>query len=267
MMGDIIKKEKKKWALILGGSSGLGLASAKKLASHGFNIIVVHRDRKSDLDRIKRDFDDIMQLGVGFFGLNQDAVHPDKRTQLLAGIKEKIGADGEIQILVHSIAKGNLKPMRSDTGKILDHQDFKLTLDAMALSLYDWTQMLVQERLFSPDSRIISFTSEGNIKAWPNYAAVSTAKVALESITRNIALEFAPLGIKANCIQAGMTETPSFHRIPGSKELKEHTLMRNPHGRLTTPEDVANVVYLLSREEAKWITGTVIKVDGGEHLS
>jgi len=89
--------------------------------------------------------------------------------------------------------------------------------------------------------RIISFTSEGNTKAWNSYGAVSVAKAALESLTRNIALEFAPLGIKANCLQVGVTETKSFQMIPGSKLLKENALKRNPNNRLTTPEDAAKV--------------------------
>jgi len=81
-----------------------------------------------------------------------------------------------------------------------------------------------------------------------------------------MALEFAPVGIKANCIQAGITMTKSLSMIPGYEKIKAHALQRNPNKRLTTPEDVANAVYLLTTDEAKWITGTVIKVDGGESL-
>ncbi|MBT8300056.1 MAG: SDR family oxidoreductase, partial [Maribacter sp.] len=107
---------------------------------------------------------------------------------------------------------------------------------------------------------------EGNKRVAANYAAVSVAKVALESLTRSMALEFAPIGIKANCIQAGITQTKSFEMIPGYKKYLSDALERNPNNRLTTPEDVANAVYLLTKDEAKWITGTVIKVDGGESL-
>ncbi len=74
------------------------------------------------------------------------------------------------------------------------------------------------------------------------------------------------MGIKANCIQAGITATRSLEMIPGNDKLKAHALKRNPSGRLTTPEDVADATYLLCMEEAKWITGTIIKVDGGESL-
>ena len=72
-------------------------------------------------------------------------------------------------------------------------------------------QSVISKQLFAEDARIVSFTSEGNTKAWQNYAAVSGGKVTtLEAITRNIALEFAPFGIKANCIQAGVTDTVLF---------------------------------------------------------
>jgi enoyl-[acyl-carrier protein] reductase III len=133
--------------------------------------------------------------------------------------------------------------------------------------LYDWFKAIFDKKLFAEDARVLSFTSEGNTKPWKNYAAVSAAKVTLEAISRNIALEFAPFGIRANCIQAGVTNTASLNMIPGSETIKEHTLKRNPFGKLTTPKAVANVVYLLSKEEASWINGTILKVDGGESLN
>ncbi len=257
---------KKGWALILGGSSGLGLATAKKLARHGFDILIVHRDRKSDLEEITSHFQEITLNGVKLKSFNVDVGNSEKRALAIAEIKSVLDEGRGIKVLIHSIAKGNLKPMFSKTDSTLNHQDFQVTLNAMALSLYDWTKDLVNEGLFSDDARIISFTSEGSSKAWPGYAAVSAAKATLEALTRNIALEFAALGIKANCIQAGATETRAFRMIPGHEEIREDALQRNPNKRLTTPEDVANAVYLLTTDEARWITGTVIKVDGGESL-
>ena len=259
------KRQKNEWALILGGSSGLGLATARKLASHGFHILVIHRDRKSDMQHIESVFQEIALSGVQLKNFNIDASNADRRSAVLEEIKTVL-AGGTIKVLVHSIAKGSLKPMYSEDLTTLNHQDFEITLNAMALSLYDWTKTLHDKNMFSWDTRIISFTSEGSTKAWPGYAAVSVAKATLEALTRSIALEFAAVGIKANCIQAGATETRAFSLIPGHEKLKESALRRNPNGRLTNPEDVANVVYLLTTEEARWITGTVIKVDGGESL-
>ena len=254
------------WALILGGSSGLGLATAKKLASHGYHILILHRDRRSAMDEIEKGFDEIRAFGNQLMAMNVDVLNAEKRTDIISNIQNQLPVGHQIKVLIHSVAKGTLKPMYSESKPTLVDTDFKITFDAMALSLYDWTKTLVQAGLFAGDSRIISFTSEGNTKALPNYSAVSVAKVALEALTRSIALEFAPIGVKANCIQAGITMTKSLSMIPGYEQIKENALKRNPQKRLTLPEDVANAVYLLTMDEAKWITGTVIKVDGGESL-
>ena len=259
-------KNKNEWALILGGSSGLGLATAKKLSKHGMNICIIHRNSRSQLGQIENDFKDIIQEEVAFISYNKDAFHSEKRTALIENLKNELGG-GKIKILVHSVAKGNLKPMVSDSISTLKTDDFQLTIQAMGISLYDWVKAVFEAKLFSEDARVISFTSEGNSKAWKNYAAVSAAKVTLEAITRNIALEFARFGIRANCIQAGVTDTASLRMIPASDEIKKYSLLRNPFERLTLPEDVANVVYLLSKDEAAWINGAIIPVDGGEHIS
>tara|TARA_R110002167_G_scaffold55291_2_gene157219 strand:+ start:143 stop:925 length:783 start_codon:yes stop_codon:yes gene_type:complete len=254
------------WALILGGSSGLGLATAKKLASHGYHIIIVHRDRRSDMEAIENAFEEIRVFGNQLITVNADALNAEKRPVIISDLEHQLPEGHQIKVLVHSVAKGTLRPMYSESNSTLTDADFRITFDAMALSLYDWTKVLVAAKLFASDTRIISFTSEGNTKALPNYSAVSVAKVALEALTRSIALEFAPIGIKANCIQAGVTMTKSLAMIPGYEEIKTNALKRNPNNRLTTPNDVANVVYLLTTDEAKWITGSVIKVDGGESL-
>lgn len=260
-------KHRNYWALILGGSSGLGLATAKKLAKHGMNICIIHRDSRTQEDQIQAEFETIRKEGIQFKSFNIDAFKSEKREAFIEELKPLFGHLGKVKTLVHSIAKGNLKPMISKDKPILKNDDFALTINAMAISLYDWTQAIFQANLFADDARIISFTSEGNSKAWENYAAVSAAKVTLEAITRNIAIEFARFGIKANCIQAGVTDTASLRMIPSSEKIIEHTLKRNPNKRLTLPEDVANAVYLLSKDEAFWITGSVIPVDGGEHLN
>jgi enoyl-[acyl-carrier protein] reductase I len=258
--------DKNYWALILGGSSGLGLATAKKLAKHGMNICVVYRSPRMQEEVILEEFKVMEQEGVQCKAFNTDAFNPQKREALIQELKSTLGNNHKIRTMVHSVAKGNLKPMVSDGESELKHDDFALTIQAMGISLYDWTKEIFEAKLFASDARIVSFTSEGNSKAWRSYAAVSAAKVTLEAITRNIAFEFAPYGIRANCIQAGVTDTTSLRMIPGSEKIIQYTLKRNPNKRLTTPEDVANVIYLLTKDEAAWITGTVIPVDGGEHL-
>ena len=110
-------------------------------------------------------------------------------------------------------------------------------------------------------------TSEGKEIAWRGYAAVAAAKVALESVCRAMALELAPHGVRSNVVQAGVTDTPALRLIPGSAQMKAGARLRNPFGRLTTPADVADAIYLLCTDEARWINGTILRVDGGEHIA
>lgn len=253
------------WTLILGGSTGMGLASAIKLAKEGMNIIIVHRNSRSEMEQINSSFQEIINAKVKFISYNVDAGNTEKRKQTLEDIKAKIG-EGKIKCMVHSIAKGNLKAMLDDSGPELQKDDFMITMEIMAISLYEWTKEIFKEKMFAKNTSIISFTSEGNQRAYKNYSAVSAAKVALEAISRNIALEFAPYGIRSNCIQAGVTDTHSLRLIPGSEKMKELAKAKNPYGRITTTEDVANVVYLLCKDEASWINGAIIPVDGGESI-
>jgi len=257
--------KRRQWALILGGSKGLGLATAQKLARHGYHLVIVHRDRRSDMPAIETHFNEIRNCGGECITYNCDALNPLKRKEVLEKIKSILGKKEAIRVVVHSIARGNLKPM-SGSEPILSGEDFLLTLDAMAVSLYTWSRALIQCDLLAEDTRILAFTSEGRARVLPYYGAVGTAKAALEAISRQMAVEWAPLGIRVNCIQAGVTETESFARIPNNARIREHAQKRNPSGRLTRPTDVANAAYLLTLEEAGWITGTVIRADGGESL-
>lgn len=257
-------ENKNYWALILGGSSGLGLASAKKLAGEGMNICIVHRNSRTEMEVINKEFDAIKNQNVKYLTLNKDLLNPIIQKDIISDLKNALGAEGKIRCLLHSIAKGNLKPMTGEESLSID--DFSVTLQAMATSLYDWTKLLFNEKLFAEDARILAFTSQGSTKPMQFYAAVSAAKASLEAISRSIALEFAPFGLRSNCIQAGVTDTRSLQMITGSEKIKEKFLERNPFNRLTQPEDVANAVSLLCQDEAAWINGCVIPVDGGEHL-
>lgn len=259
--------DKNYWALVLGGSGGLGLATAQKLAVHGCNIIIVFRSSRVALPEIETEFETIRTTGVQLLTFNEDAIQPEKRKVIIEQIKERLGDKGKIRTLIHSIARGNLKPMVAGERAALENSDFHLTIESMAISLYDWTKAVFEEGLFAADARVISFTSEGNTRALENYAAVSAAKAALEAITRNIALEFARFGIRANCVQAGVTDTASLRMIPNFEKILGNALQRNPMGRTTSPADVANVVYLLCKDEAAWINGSIIIADGGEHIN
>ena len=257
---------KNEWAVILGGSSGLGLATAKKLALHGMNICIVHRTLRSEMEQVLEEFSWIEAQGVSVLSFNKDACRQEHVEQVLEKLGAELGGKGRVKVLVHSIARGNLKPMTGAENEKLTQSDLVQTLQAMALSLYDWSSRLQASDLFSDQARIVSFTSEGNSRVIDGYGAVSAAKAALESISRQMAVEFAAFGISVNCIQAGVTDTRSLRMIPQNERLRQIATQRNPNKRLTQPQDIANAVYLLCRDEASWINGTTLIVDGGEHL-
>jgi NAD(P)-dependent dehydrogenase (short-subunit alcohol dehydrogenase family) len=309
--------------LILGGSSGFGLAAARKLAAHGMNLAIVHRDRRAALPSIHAEFERIRATGVSLCSFNSDATDAEQRRAVVRGLEDAMRPNGRLRLLMHSIAFGNLKPLfasgESASAPATEHADMTLldrlaaqidvsperlshavdrlfqegsdalhvlaqcspgpgdaalteddfahTVHAMGTSLVGWVQEIMQHRLFADDARVVGMTSEGNTVAWEGYAAVSAAKAALESASRSLAVELARHGLRSNIVQAGITDTPALRRIPGHQRLKASARLRNPFRRLTTPEDVANVVYLLSLDEAAWINGALIRVDGGEHVA
>ena len=130
------------WAIILGGSSGLGLATAKKLAKHGMNICIIHRNSRMQETEIEKEFNGIKKEGVTFKSFNVDAFKAEKRDEVILELKDILGFEGKIRTLVHSVAKGNLKPMVDNEKPMLKTDDFNLTINAMAISLYDWTKAL-----------------------------------------------------------------------------------------------------------------------------
>lgn len=252
------------WALILGASSGFGAATARVLAHRGMNIAGVHLDAKATLPNAKAVQADIESAGRQALFFNMNAASADKRANAI----EKMAAAGvKVKVLLHSLAFGSLKPMIGETREAsLDQKQIEMTLDVMATSLVYWVQDLVWANLFADDARIFSMTSEGNQRILPAYGAVSAAKVALESYTRQLAVELAPRNIKVNCIQAGITDTPALRVIPGHEQMIEFARRRNPYHRLTTPDDVAHAIAELSRPGLSWMTGNVIRIDGGEFI-
>ena len=130
-----------------------------------------------------------------------------------------------------------------------------------------WTQDLFKVGLLLKGSHILSMTSAGGRKNWNSYWAISLAKAAIESATRQLSLELAPQGIAVNSIQAGVTDTAALRKIPDNDEMIKNAETNNPHKRLTTPSDIADVIEILCSYESSWMTGNIIRVDGGEDIT
>ncbi len=258
------------WALTLGASSGFGEAVSLALARAGLNVFGVHLDRKATLANAERIVGQIRGLGREAVFFNVNAADEEKRAEV-AGQMQKLleerGEAGTLRVLLHSLAFGTLKLYITEPMKdAVTQAQMDMTLDVMAHSLVYWTQEVVGRGLMGPGGRVYAMTSSGGTRVLPHYGPVSAAKAALESHIRQLAAELAPRGIAANAIRAGVTDTPALQKIPGHEAIIEQAKRRNPSGRMTTPEDVARAIVVLSHPDAYWITGNVIGVDGGEDI-
>jgi enoyl-[acyl-carrier protein] reductase III len=258
------------WALVLGASSGFGAATSLALARAGLNIFGVHLDRKSTLPNAERLAREIRDLGREAHFYNINAADEEKRAEV-ASEMERILRErdemGQVRVMLHSLAFGTLKLFIADPMKeAVTKSQMDMTLDVMAHSLIYWTQEVVGRGLMGPGGRIFAMTSSGGARVLPFYGPVSAAKAALESNIRQLASELAAKGIAANSIRAGVTATPAAQKIPNYEEFSKQAAERNPHRRLTTVEDVAKAIVVLSHPDTYWITGNVIGVDGGEEI-
>lgn len=257
------------WGLILGASSGFGAATAKELARHGMNVIGVHFDRAATMPLVEKTIKEIESNGVKTRFFNINATDAQKRNETLDAVKKEFasGPENTLRVLMHSLAFGSLNPLVSENAsKCLSQAQVEMTLDVMANSLIYWTQGIVARSLMKRGGRIYAMTSSGGQSALMNYGAVSAAKAALESYIRQLALELGPLGITANAVLAGVTDTPALRKIPGALKMLDVAKAKNPSMRNGTPEDVAKAIALLAHDDAYFLSGNVIRVDGGEDI-
>ena len=263
-----MKFAQNEWALILGASSGFGGATAIELARRGMNIFGVHLDRQATMPEVQRILKEIKHTGRKAVFYNINAADSIKRNETLDDIKERFATETSahtIKVLVHSLAFGTLKHFIAKKSEdALTQAQMEMTVDVMAHSLVYWVQGIMARELMKKGGRIFGMTSSGGHTAIPSYGAVSAAKASLESHIRQLAMELGPLGITANSILAGVTDTPALRKIPGSNGMLLVAKGKNPQMRTTTPEDVAHAIAMLSTDDAYFISGNVIGVDAGE---
>lgn len=263
-------KELTPWALIVGCSSGFGEAASLELAREGLNIFGVHLDRRSAMVHVNEIAQKITDLRRDVLLFNINAADDEKRAnaldQMQALWREK-GGGHFVKVFLHSIAFGSLQPyIARPPQEPLTQAQMEMTIDVMGSNLVYWVQEMMRREMLREGSRIYALTSAGGHSVIPNYGAVSAAKAVMESHIRQLAYELMPFGITANAIQAGVTITPGSTKIPGSEKLFEFAKFRNPAGRLTTPQDVAAAIVALMSDKTHWMTGNVIRVDGGEDI-
>ncbi|MGF1662368.1 MAG: SDR family oxidoreductase [Kineosporiaceae bacterium] len=255
-------------ALVLGASSGMGRAVARRLASEGAGVVGVHFDTAARADEIAELVGELEGHEVPVRFVNANAAAEATRSDVVREVRELTDGRG-VDVVLHSLAFGTLLPYLPDgsDGPVLAPRQMTMTLEVMAHSLVWWVRDLLTAGLLPPGSHVLAMTSAGDSRVAASYGAVSAAKSALLAHVRQLAVELAPHDVSVNALRAGVTLTPSLQRIPESERLREIAVAANPHHRLTTPEDVAEAVALLTATRSAWLTGNVVAVDGGEGLT
>lgn len=260
--------------MVLGSSSGFGGACALAFAREGYPIVGVHLDLRGTIAAANQVREQIASHGVPVAFHNINAADDEKRRAVIEDTTARFderradGADPFIAVFLHSLAFGTTLPYIKvdDERKEVSPKQLEMTADVMAHSLVYWVRDLFHAGLLARDSRVFAMTSEGAVLAVPTYGPVSAAKAALEAHVRQLALELMPHGITVNAIRAGVTDTPALRRIPGHEHLLAAARARNPGGRITQPDDVAEALIALASPRLGWMTGNTIGIDGGEMM-
>jgi len=267
---------RERWALILGASSGMGEATARALAAAGYRICGIHLDFRAGLAHVEEIKAAIAEAGSEALFINTNAADDEKRATALTTLgarfdeRRAAGAHPYVRVVMHSLAFGSLVPFIADDPKdAVDRKKMEMTQDVMANSLVYWVQDLLRGGFLEAGSRVYAMTSEGSSRVVPSYGVVSSAKAALESHVRQLAMELARrgTGVTVNGIRAGVTVTPALLKIPEHEAIIEAATRRNPTGRMTTPRDVANAIVALAGEGTDFISGEIIGVDGAEFVT
>jgi len=245
---------KGKVALITGGTRGIGRAIALRMAKEGVNVAVNYmRNRKAAFETVS----ELEALGVKAKAYRANVGDEDSLHEMFDLFAKDFG---RVDILISNAASGVLKPAME-----LTKRHWSWTMDINALTLLHLVQHAAP-LMGDKGGKVVAISSLGSIRAIPNYSAVGASKAALESLVRHLSVELAPENINVNILSAGVVDTAALKHFPNRDELLGNSLEKTPAGRLTTPEDVADVTLFLVSDAAKMIHGTTIVVDGGYHV-
>jgi len=241
-----------KIALITGGSSGLGLAMATKFVQQNILTIITGRD-KQKLDEAAS------ALGERCVPMVMDMT---QLYQIPHHLKEILERYGRIDILVNNAGINQKKEFVDVTD-----QDFMNILQTNLVSVFSLSREVAKVMIAQGGGSIINISSMAAQYGIPKVIAYTASKTAVEGMTRAMAVELSPLGIRVNCIAPGFIATKmSAAALNNDPERKNKVMSRTPMGKLGVPEDVANLAYFLASDESAYMTGTIIPVDGGNSI-
>jgi NAD(P)-dependent dehydrogenase (short-subunit alcohol dehydrogenase family) len=244
--------ESKRTAIITGGGSGIGLAIADRFIKAGIRTIIIGRDPQK-LAGAQR------QLGDDCHPVTHDL---NDLPTLPGLVGEIIGRFGHIDILVNN-AGINLK---KDFQDVTD-EEFDYILHTNVKAVFALSREVVKTMLPRRKGNIINISSMASQYGIPKVIAYTASKSAIEGMTRAMAVELSPEGILVNCIAPGFIATDmSAKALNGDPERKQKVFARTPMGRLGDPGEIGDVALFLASDQASYLTGVILPVDGGNSI-
>jgi NAD(P)-dependent dehydrogenase (short-subunit alcohol dehydrogenase family) len=243
---------KTKVAIVTGGGSGLGLAITQKLLKENIKTIVIGRNEAA-LQSLVEEHGSLCAYRV--YDL-QDTSGIDQL------IEEIYTTEGSIDILINNAGINLKKPFLEVTAA-----DFLNIVQTNLLAVFAISKAVSKYMVEAGTGSILHISSMAAQYGIPKVIAYTAAKSAVEGMTRAMAVELSPLGIRVNCIAPGFIQTAmSAKALDNDPERKQKVLSRTPMGHLGLPEDVADAAFFLTSDAAKYITGVILPVDGGNSI-
>ena len=239
-------------ALITGGGSGIGLAIAEKFVTNGITTVIVGRDRQKLAAAAEK-------LGPLCHPVPADL---NDLAAIPALVQKIIDAYGHIDILVNN-AGINMKKEFTD----VTDEDFDQILHTNVKAVFALSREVVKTMLPLGKGNIINISSMASQYGIPKVIAYTASKSAIEGMTKAMAVELSPMGILVNCIAPGFIATDmSAKALNGDAERKQKVFSRTPLGRLGDPADIGDAALFLASDQAKYLTGVILPVDGGNSI-
>jgi 3alpha(or 20beta)-hydroxysteroid dehydrogenase len=232
-----------KVAVITGGGSGIGLATARRFVEAEATVIIANRSDSSELAR---------SFGASFIRTD---VSQENDVQAL--MDESAHRHGRIDVVVNS---AGIADQMSVIGQ-LGAESFRKYLDVNLMGVFFATKYAASH--MTAGGAIVNVSSLAGMVGFPSYGAYAASKAAVISLTRTAAAELAPCGIRVNCVCPGSIDTPMLQQQEGGDTEIAVVTTAAPMGRIGKPEEVAALIHFLSADDCAYITGQIVAIDGG----
>ncbi|WP_183559963.1 SDR family NAD(P)-dependent oxidoreductase [Mucilaginibacter sp. SP1R1] len=243
---------KSKIAIVTGGASGLGLAITKKFTEHNIKTIIIGRDEKK------------LQTAADTFGplCNYKACDLSNIATIPALIEEITSEFGTPDILVNNAGIN----MKKSFTEVTD-EDFQNIIQTNLTAVFVMSREVSKKMIGAGTGAIVNISSMASQYGIPYVIAYTASKAAIEGMTRAMATELSPIGIRINCVAPGFIATDmSAKALNNDPERKNKVLSRTPMGKLGDPDDIAEAVLYLSSDASRYVTGVILPVDGGNSI-